>query len=62
MEKEQKKCEHKFKHIIEKRLNLSNEMCLWLVHKCEKCGLRAHGILIEKIEEGDENVDSEDKS
>jgi len=38
---------HKWIHKTDKELNMNKKMCLWLVHECEKCGLKTHGFIKE---------------
>lgn len=44
-----KKCNHMWKHTTSEASNLRGDACLWLFHKCEKCGMEASGILIGKL-------------
>ena len=47
--KENKLCNHQFIHITDKGDNMKGIPCLWIFHKCRKCGLQdSTGLLIEE--------------
>ena len=55
-------CKHKWEHITKVGLNMREDECLWLFHRCSKCKMMTKGLLIKILKKHKTKKDKPKKS